>query len=451
MQIIIPSRDGLTGENLAMLQAVYSRSAASVTEHLERVRSKGSDNFMSTYYLNYGHQSIGDCATETVFIEDISFLAAKALQDSPLYNGQESSTRYIDFRTRPFVDPIGTDLSAEVLEGWRSIYIAVYDAVKADLEDKYFQAMQGSEEISKVQANAIHAKACDVARGFLPLGGTTQLAYSTTLRQFGDRLALLDAHPLTEVRTIAAEVRSQLRAQHPSSFKAVDYAERQNFYAQTVLDLHYSRISDFDSLDPKDANPDYFNVGKALNKSLLNKLPSSLYKNRPAKTDLPRMLASLGSMSFEFWMDYGSFRDIQRHRNGFCPIPLVEGKLRLHLWYLAQIPYQIRNHVEKLLTRQQELFEKFQVKTLGLSLAELQYYYPLAQLVPVRLIYDVPQIAYVSELRSSKHVHPTCRVVALRMGAAFGKELPEIPLHLDTSDLDAFNLDRGTQTFLQAQ
>ena len=45
MQVIISSRDGLIGENLAMLQAVYSRSAASVTEHLERVRSKGSDNF----------------------------------------------------------------------------------------------------------------------------------------------------------------------------------------------------------------------------------------------------------------------------------------------------------------------------------------------------------------------------------------------------------------------
>lgn len=45
MKILTAPTDELTGENLAMLQAVYSRSAASVTEHLERVRTKGSDNF----------------------------------------------------------------------------------------------------------------------------------------------------------------------------------------------------------------------------------------------------------------------------------------------------------------------------------------------------------------------------------------------------------------------
>lgn len=45
MKILSAPTDELTGENIAMLQAVYSRSADSVVDHLEKVRTKGSDNF----------------------------------------------------------------------------------------------------------------------------------------------------------------------------------------------------------------------------------------------------------------------------------------------------------------------------------------------------------------------------------------------------------------------
>jgi thymidylate synthase ThyX len=51
---------------------------------------------METFYVGYGHASIADCGSTTIFIEGISILADKAIQDWQLYSGQETSTRYID-------------------------------------------------------------------------------------------------------------------------------------------------------------------------------------------------------------------------------------------------------------------------------------------------------------------------------------------------------------------
>jgi len=73
---------------------------------LEVLAEKGADNFMSKFYVGYGHKSIGDCGSITLFIEGVSMLGAKAIQDTKLYNGQEASTRYIDFSKQPILNPL---------------------------------------------------------------------------------------------------------------------------------------------------------------------------------------------------------------------------------------------------------------------------------------------------------------------------------------------------------
>src|ERR1043166_2231787 len=92
--------DEFPPETSAMLQALYSRSDKSVEQHVQKVQERGADKFMASYYVGYGHASIGDCGVTTLFVEDISILACKAIQDNALYSGQETSTRYIDFAGR---------------------------------------------------------------------------------------------------------------------------------------------------------------------------------------------------------------------------------------------------------------------------------------------------------------------------------------------------------------
>src|SRR3989344_2470069 len=105
-QVIILDTGAVIGpESSAMLQALHSRSTGGLESHLKILATKGPDNFMKNFYVGYGHKSIGDCGTASIFIEGISMLAAKAVQDWALYSGQESSTRYVDFQTQPFKNP----------------------------------------------------------------------------------------------------------------------------------------------------------------------------------------------------------------------------------------------------------------------------------------------------------------------------------------------------------
>src|SRR5207253_5977813 len=114
--------DDLSPEDLAMLQALYSRSGESVVNHLEKVRKSGSGKFMQKFYVGYGHKSIADCGTTTLFLENVSLLAAKAVQDWALYSGQETSTRYIDMSKRDIVDPVDTPAAREILADWMRFY-----------------------------------------------------------------------------------------------------------------------------------------------------------------------------------------------------------------------------------------------------------------------------------------------------------------------------------------
>ena len=81
MVMILDTGAVIGPESQAMIQALHSRSTGGVKHHLEILAKKGAENFMANFYVGYGHKSIGDCGTITLFIEGISMLAAKAIQE----------------------------------------------------------------------------------------------------------------------------------------------------------------------------------------------------------------------------------------------------------------------------------------------------------------------------------------------------------------------------------
>ena len=195
-----------------MLQALHSRSVGGLESHLKILSEKGPDNFMKNFYVGYGHKSIGDCGTASIFIEGVSMLVAKAIQDWPLYSGQESSTRYIDFQTQPFKNPMETKEGEEILESYRKFYIESLEPVKEYLKTQ-FPIGEGEKEI--IYLKAIAARAFDILRGFLPAGSTTNLAWHTNLRQAADKIMLLRHHPLLEVRNTGEAIENVVAKVQP--------------------------------------------------------------------------------------------------------------------------------------------------------------------------------------------------------------------------------------------
>ena len=189
--IVLDTGSTISPEADAMLQALHSRSTGGLESHLKILADKGPDNFMKNFYVGYGHKSIGDCGSATLFIEGVSMLVAKAIQDWPLYSGQESSTRYIDFQVQPFKNIAGTKEGEEILEAYRKFYINALAPTKEYLK-KQFPIADGENQI--IYNKAIDARAFDILRGFLPAGSTTNLAWHTNLRQAADKVAVLRHH-----------------------------------------------------------------------------------------------------------------------------------------------------------------------------------------------------------------------------------------------------------------
>jgi len=425
-------------EATAMLQALYSRSDESARTHLEMVKERGSAKFMESYYVGYGHASIGDCGTTTLFVEGLSIIACKAVQDNPLYSGQESSTRYIDFSKQPIIDPIATDASKAILDKWMDFYLGALDPLEAYLKEQ-FPIGEGEKE--RVWQNAIKARSFDILRGFLPAGITSQLAWTTNLRQAADKLHLMRHHPLGEVREIADGCLAELRKSYPSSFGHKDYPETEAYLARTAFKTNY-----IDSRFFPDDQPD-FSFTTTVDNAVLEAKERDVIEGRPARTNLPRYLDGYGQYTCTFDLDYGSYRDLQRHRNGICQIPLLTGERGFHAWYLDELPKAggLREKAAALVEQQYAAIDALDARA-----EDKQYLYPLGANVRCQTVYSLPQMIYVIELRSQNTVHSTLRDVMHWMHGEMRERHPHLTLHTDL-EASKFDVKRGTQTIVKRE
>jgi len=426
---LIIIEDSCSPEDNAMLQALYSRSSASVTEHLEKVKLAGSGKFMSQFYIGYGHGSIGDCGSTTIFIENVSTLTAKAIQDWRLYSGQETSTRYIDMAAQPIIDPLATTESKEILEAWMKFYIGSQEKVKEHFRQTH-PIREGEDE--KVYAKAINARVFDTLRSFLPSGIATQLSWHTNLRQAADRLALLKHHPLTEIKEVALEIWQQLKEKYPSSFSHELFPKQEDYREFIVKNYSYY-------FNPKSPSFEFSTNIKAESLEPFKEL----LQTRPLKTNLPSFLDELGGCWCDYLLDFGSSRDAQRHRNGVFRMPLVTTHFGFHPWYLEQLPEDLRAEAETLIKKQTE-----KINNLQASDEDKQYYISLGFLVSCRTYYSLPEMIYVTELRSDPTVHPTYRMIAHQMHQALAKTFPDLALHSNLSPSE-WDIRRGQQDIVK--
>ncbi len=416
----------------AMLQALYSRSPASVHTHLAQIAEKGPEKFMSNFYVGYGHKSIGDCGTITLFFEGISMLAAKAIQDWMLYAGQEVSTRYVDFSTQRFADPVSNAISISALDDLRRLYVASLPSVVASLYQRF--PKQGEEP---GYDKAINARAFDICRGFLPAGATTSVAWHTNLRQAADKLMLLRHHPLAEVRTIAAALEKVLVDGYPSSFGHKRYDATEAYNAEWMGKRYYltdTACPDF-ALYRDDIAYDEFGADPSWRE---------VFSARPPKTELPKLAAELGSMQFRFLLDFGSFRDIQRQRAVAQRMPLLTARHGFEKWYLGELPPDVRETAERTLKRTLRAIGAMRDE--GVPKETLQYFHPMGYRVPQRITGDLPALVYLAELRATRFVHPTLQHRAHQIAAALEERLGSYGLKVFVDDeIGRFDSRRGLQ------
>ncbi|HEY3989893.1 MAG TPA: FAD-dependent thymidylate synthase [Acidobacteriaceae bacterium] len=202
---------GADPEVLAYAMAKYSRSSLSMKESLREISSQRAEQFLNTFYFQYGHRSIADLAHVAFAIERLSLLAAIILVDEQRWDGQERSTRYQNFRKSGWYLPEFGDAEAAratyeaTVERLFAEYHAVSEGVLTSLMAKTARPAEMKPESFE---RTLRARAFDVARYLLPLATNTSLGQIVNARTLETQVSRLLSDDHAEVRELGERLRA---------------------------------------------------------------------------------------------------------------------------------------------------------------------------------------------------------------------------------------------------
>jgi len=368
---------GADPEVLAYAMAKYSRSALSMRESLAEISAQRAEQFLNTFYFQYGHRSIADLAHIAFAIERLSLMAAIELVDEQRWDGQERSTRYQNFLKSGWylpdlgADAAHVDLYTQTVNQLFATYQHTTDAVFAALE---VRVPRPAEMDASAFARTLKARAFDVARYLLPLATNTSLGQIVNARTLETQVSRLLSHAASEIRDLGVRLRdaatgpawnvnakaidafigklddaeladeaTQLLAREVRTAPTlVKYAEPNEYARKTQAELTQA-ASELLGADPVTAAPVVDLVERtesletelaatllysvshhsyrqirdrvaALPEARINEMIELGLRHRGKHDEALRAFHAGASLRFDILMDIGGFRDMHRHR-----------------------------------------------------------------------------------------------------------------------------------------
>ncbi len=353
---------GAEPEVLAYAMAKYSRSALTLRESLREISTQRAEQFLNTFYFQYGHRSIADLAHVAFAVERLSLLAAIALVDEPRWDGQERSTRYQDFRKSGYYTPaFADDAHATLYRETVSHLFDSYQTVAAGmLEELKAHTSRPTAMDEAAYTRTLRARAFDMARYLLPLATNTSLGQITNARTLESQISRLLGSDYAEIRDLGTRLRD---AASGTAWNPLDHAGETKV-APTLV--KYTAVSDF-AIQSKAAltqaasalmgntaiaptpedSPNvvlivtppgerlsleidlatsllypHTHYGYAQLREAVCSLPEKRVlelvalgtAHRGKHDELPRAYAAANGLRFDILMDIGGFRDMHRHR-----------------------------------------------------------------------------------------------------------------------------------------
>ena len=238
---------GADPEVLAYAMAKYSRSSLSMKESLAEISSQRAEQFLNTFYFQYGHRSIADLAHIPFAIERLSLLAAIALVDEQRWDGQERSTRYQNFRKSGWFTPaLSPEQTASYTASVEALF-AAYDKVSAGMLEALKAAIPRPDTMKDdAYSRTLKARAFDVARYLLPLATNTSLGQIVSARTLESQISRLLSSEFAEVRGLGQKLKdaaagaawnvnhesARVLLDEAASFSIPNAAGREDFHAR---------------------------------------------------------------------------------------------------------------------------------------------------------------------------------------------------------------------------
>lgn len=440
----------------AMLQAFYSRSLEPIQTRLQRLggdmtRVKAA---LNTFYIGYGHASIGDCGFVTVFIEGVSIIAAKEVQDDPLYNGQECSTRYIE------LSGDGYDPDNVLARNWQAQYQKIKDALIPAIRIHHPFDAPADFDVTNAEhtkprspyatwLNATAARAFDIARAWIPCNALTNLSLTCSLRTANELSLRLLASDLPEVVTLGKNLKALFLERYPEACGVNQ--ERDEVHANWTRALTTDANAAYwqptnDAMIAWTTTPEHHEVHTDV-ASGFNEDVAIALSSRPRHAKIPGWLDPYVTFTVKGTIDYGTWRDLQRHRRNIGRAPVLD-VCWLHSWYTTELQrYLGETEAYKFINAAEDLMSLYaDEQSMGTGSPERRYGLPLGTTVQYHYTMGLAQAIYFAELRSGNTVHAILRPMAQQVAAA----ISAIGIRIDYDAEPArFDVRRGTQTIIE--
>lgn len=417
----------LTDENGGLLPpavqstvlAKYSRSALSAREIVKTLSFEESDKFYDKNVVGYGHNSVAQMATVPICFEGVSIVASKFIESWQRGGYSEKSTRYQQFSADSFVTPPG---APETMRRFASKLYEAYDKLLP----------RTTEMIAKIVGKdpsdrTVKARAFDNVRYLLPAGTGTSVGAVLDLRDVRDMITAMRGSTNPEFRSIgegmfaaAMDIAPALiRHTDPDSFqlpvKSVGFVAGESTISGPSVRLYDEHLL-----------PDATLQVDAFKRKLLERHDMSWeafskhMESRQPWQQVPDVFKSV-RLQFEITMDYGAFRDLQRHRR--CE-QTVE-PLKIDYGYV--VPDDLAGtDLEDDYRRAMDLVLSYEDEEVIHDPDLSQYVIPLGYLHRSVFDMDLKQVYYMVELRTKPQGHISYRRICYDMYRIAGSRFPEL-------------------------
>lgn len=429
--------NGLPPEVIAVAFAKTSRSPLPFDEIANELNEDKSRQFHEKWVVGYGHSSVAEHAVISIAIENVSILATKVIEDNRLCSYTEKSTRYQVFDKTRYLKPkkIMTSELAEVYENTSDFILDKYTELFPKMIEFLKQKQPKDDETSeRLYEMIIKNKALDALRYMLPVSVLTNLGWTANARNLEWGIVKLMTHELDELKEIGEEVKEAATKITPTLIKYTKYSEFLGETEKALTTLSKETLNDVKAKDhpgtilvefdeeaeDKIVAAILYRFSHLPYREIKEKVQTMTMEEkekifdealkRMGKHDRPLRELEQAYYTFDILMDYGAFRDIQRHRlvtqinqdftveHNYCtPKEIKE----------AGMLEEYDDCMKKAKDAYYKIYEKFP--------KEAQYIIPLAYNKRVLFRCNLRELYHFIKLRSSKMGHISYRKIAQQM------------------------------------
>lgn len=471
-------KEFILNEDTAFAAIAGKHNEISSTQE-QAIAIQKAQSFYDRILDGYGDDSIGELGGAHLAVENVSMLAAKAIEDcriggSPLekstryiYFDQKVNDQYLYYREPVLMTSAFRDLFVDTCNHLFETYSKLIPPLTALIE----QGFPKDPAISKTAYSAaLRAKVLDCLRGLLPASAMTNMGVYGNGRFFEGLLQKMNSHNLAEMQEIGKRGYEELSKVIPSFVRRSDPAHKHYQMYSQFTETMQNEFKEFASRHAVTVDPmvqpgvrlvhfeqdcvsrvagallfgctsaglqDLQQYCKGLSEEEIARIldaASSSRENRRHKS--PRALEH-ANFTFEILADFGVYRDLHRHRM------LTQERQLLTCRYGFYIPPEILGtEMEKEYVEAMESAQKAYEAIAAELPEEAQYIVPMAYNVHWYFQVNLRGLQWLCELRSQAAGHPTYRYIAQEMARQVSTAVPQFERFFKFVDYNGYELGR---------